>query len=93
MTGFACQMQVISSKRGTLSPPAFKPIFNVPKETQVYFVTLNIGFMCRCVAYRSGMRTKAMPSACFFYWIFWLWQEKPSANPYTNTKQEEMKGF
>ena len=66
MTGFACQMQVISSKRGTLSPPAFKPIFNVPKETQVYFVTLNIGFMCRCVAYRSGMRTKAMPSACFF---------------------------
>ena len=22
--------------------------------------------MCRCVAYRSGMRTKAMPPACFF---------------------------
>ncbi len=27
MTGFTCQMAVISSKRGTLSPPAFKSGF------------------------------------------------------------------
>ena len=80
VTGFMCQMPGLFHKRGTLTPPVLISCPRCMGETYVYSMHRDI--MHCCVGYRSGMRTKAMPPACFFmYGISWLWHgNRPSSN-------------
>ena len=64
VTGFMCQMPGLFRKRGTLTPPVLISRPRCMGETDVYSMHRDI--MHCCVGYRSGMRTKAMPPACFF---------------------------
>ena len=57
--GFTCPGWIFLHYRCTPTPLAIKPICC----KNAFFVTY--GLYCRCVACRSGMRAKAMSSACF----------------------------
>ena len=75
MTGFKCQMPAIIPYRGTLSPPAFKPLLSQKKrkflwdtEALCAATWLNVA---ECVQ-------KPCLRHAFLYGISWLWHLKPS---------------
>ena len=62
VTGFVCQIPVIFHKRGTLTPPAFKPLCSRGNVSLLWDMVALCAAACVNVA-------EAYP----FYGIFWLW--------------------